>query len=756
MLVVLGIPYDEFAINPTLYYQRVLIRLRLITILGMAASLVLPLIQYLTISVYKLPVARGFVLFQCIVLVSYAILWARHALSQWTHKDRRRAILRMARWDIILITLFGAASLNPFSELHLGYVVALGAVVVIEKSFMMMRTTLLIILGPLVMMGATYTALRIFPEIAALSLPIRADGPEWKIEPETPLTLENIEILRAELDHRFAALFLKQTLPRMGFWAAAGAALFLGSLFRRRYEDRSRLYQEQNRLLRTVIDHVGIAIFYKHVQKRKDHLEFCFQLANAQLQRQLGKTEVEMLGETDERLGMMHHAEYKKSDMEAYARGQSDPTATVSKTEPSYSLDVKMVTTEKYPIVVDGQGVVGIVGMCELADARLRANLLHAALQDLPFPVFLKERSGVIIAANRAFWMDAGRKENEKEANTWKDIDLYDLDLAHLYQAFDLKLWMAYDLDPTYLGEVETIPTPEQHGKRNGPRRLVWVSKCLIRHGGNVYLLGIFRDLTPKERQEHSAVLAVAIESPQPGDAILLKPMPAPATPFVETDPSGKEKKSNTGPLTNHPMPQPVDRSGLRTDPVRVFIVHSHKDTEALHMFLRFFVTADPNLRRQLQPREFGNEQGDSSWPSKGNSSGTGNILLDIWWDKQIAVGQDWNVEIRGKFYDAEIILLFVTQDFFTSDYISRYELPGAEERHMKWKNRKGKRVEIAPLLIKTSTWNEASWRRSLQTLSDTTPILSDCKLGSPEAENRFHNASSKLLELARSLRKAP
>ena len=57
---------------------------------------------------------------------------------------------------------------------------------------------------------------------------------------------------------------------------------------------------------------------------------------------------------------------------------------------------------------------------------------------------------------------------------------------------------------------------------------------------------------------------------------------------------------------------------------------------------------------------------------------------IEIWSDRMIKPGQEWDDTIISELEKADIILLFVSPHFNASDYIWKVELKKAIERHVK------------------------------------------------------------------------
>lgn len=56
--------------------------------------------------------------------------------------------------------------------------------------------------------------------------------------------------------------------------------------------------------------------------------------------------------------------------------------------------------------------------------------------------------------------------------------------------------------------------------------------------------------------------------------------------------------------------------------------------------------------------------------------------IIRPWYDGEITTGQEWNAEIEKALRSADVVLFLVSVDLLNSDYVSKYELPIALERH--------------------------------------------------------------------------
>ncbi len=104
--------------------------------------------------------------------------------------------------------------------------------------------------------------------------------------------------------------------------------------------------------------------------------------------------------------------------------------------------------------------------------------------------------------------------------------------------------------------------------------------------------------------------------------------------------------------------------------PVKIFIAYAHAD----EAFLR-------PLRKHLEVLE---DDG-----------------VSIWYDGEILPGEGWDASIKTRLKAADIILLLVSIDFLTSDYVKGTELPTALSRHAA-----GECV-VVPVIVRNCLWQK-------------------------------------------------
>jgi hypothetical protein len=87
------------------------------------------------------------------------------------------------------------------------------------------------------------------------------------------------------------------------------------------------------------------------------------------------------------------------------------------------------------------------------------------------------------------------------------------------------------------------------------------------------------------------------------------------------------------------------------------------------------------------------------------------NNVIDIWTDKEILPGQDFNKDINESLINADIVLLLLSSSFLNSDYIWRNEMQIALKN-----SKEGKAIAI-PVILRPCLWKEVEGLAQLQAL---------------------------------------
>lgn len=122
--------------------------------------------------------------------------------------------------------------------------------------------------------------------------------------------------------------------------------------------------------------------------------------------------------------------------------------------------------------------------------------------------------------------------------------------------------------------------------------------------------------------------------------------------------------------------------------PVKMFCCYAHEDEALLK-----------KLKTHLRPLQ---RQG----------------LVDVWYDRDISAGTDWEQQIKERLNTAQIILLLVSPDFMASDYCYSIEMQRAIERHERGE------AHVIPIILRPVYWQDVLGK--LQALpTDAIPVMS-------------------------------
>lgn len=139
---------------------------------------------------------------------------------------------------------------------------------------------------------------------------------------------------------------------------------------------------------------------------------------------------------------------------------------------------------------------------------------------------------------------------------------------------------------------------------------------------------------------------------------------------------------------------------------LKVFLSYSHKDEEMKKHLDTFLI----NLKR--------------------------SNLVEVWQDRELLAGTEWDDAIKKELETADIILLLVSADFNASNYIWENELATAMQRHEKGEAR------VVPVILRNCEWQDMPYAK-LQALPTN---------GKPVSE--YPDRDSAYTEIAKAVRR--
>jgi hypothetical protein len=93
------------------------------------------------------------------------------------------------------------------------------------------------------------------------------------------------------------------------------------------------------------------------------------------------------------------------------------------------------------------------------------------------------------------------------------------------------------------------------------------------------------------------------------------------------------------------------------------------------------------------------------------------NGLIEIWHDRLIVPGTDWNNEIHDQLEAAEVFVLLVSPDFLNSDYCVGVEMKRALERHQDGTAR------VIPVIVRPCSWADSPLAKIEALPKDAQPV---------------------------------
>ena len=98
--------------------------------------------------------------------------------------------------------------------------------------------------------------------------------------------------------------------------------------------------------------------------------------------------------------------------------------------------------------------------------------------------------------------------------------------------------------------------------------------------------------------------------------------------------------------------------------------------------------------------------------------------LLELWCDRDIEIGADWEKEIDTNLATAKIAVLLISANYLASKFVMTKEVPHLLAQH------EAAGMRIIPVLMKDCVWEAVPWLKRLQMLPrDSKPVT-----GLPEA----------------------
>ena|SRR5438876_5073972 len=111
--------------------------------------------------------------------------------------------------------------------------------------------------------------------------------------------------------------------------------------------------------------------------------------------------------------------------------------------------------------------------------------------------------------------------------------------------------------------------------------------------------------------------------------------------------------------------------------------------------------------------------------------------LIDVWYDRDISAGSEWEREISEHLNEAKIILLLVSPDIMNSDYCYSVEMKRALERHDR------KEATVIPIILRPIYWQGL--------LGKLQALPTDAK---PVVDRSWHNLDEALYDVSEGIRK--
>jgi len=112
--------------------------------------------------------------------------------------------------------------------------------------------------------------------------------------------------------------------------------------------------------------------------------------------------------------------------------------------------------------------------------------------------------------------------------------------------------------------------------------------------------------------------------------------------------------------------------------------------------------------------------------------------LIEVWYDRDISAGTEWEQEITKQLNSAQIILLLISADFMDSNYCYGIEMQRAMKRHER------KEAQVIPIILRSVYWHEAPFGKLQALPKDAKPVTS----------SNWHTWDEALFDVAEGVRK--
>src|SRR5262249_17169621 len=121
--------------------------------------------------------------------------------------------------------------------------------------------------------------------------------------------------------------------------------------------------------------------------------------------------------------------------------------------------------------------------------------------------------------------------------------------------------------------------------------------------------------------------------------------------------------------------------------------------------------------------------------------------LIEVWYDRNISPGAEWEPEIAKKLNTAQIILLLVSPDFINSDYCYGIEIQRALERHQRGE------ATVIPIILRDVFWHGEPLGK-LQALPTDGKAVTDPDWHNPD--RAFYTITNGIYQVVQRLQTAP